>query len=266
MVNNKSTDGLNQLVENFVDGRDENTKQWQGGFWSPENVKVSTVESYLRGDLCIHFHFAVLGGGERPPRYYCALVKAKTPPDLQIRERDEVRIVDSDLSSSEAAQMEFTMLIDVVQAVENVDKSDLAGLAVIRLNALDIVLCPLSQPAHFVESTSGRKVAILFAGEKFVFFVKDRELGHFPRRAGFPDNQFMDGVVEGAAEVVENIPYDDRPVREGLGGVIDQEFISRLRITLTDDAVGLSFDELPNARLQFFEVLVGTTVLETRRF
>lgn len=221
--------------------------------YAPEHVDFDSLsepgylEQYLSGDVWFEVLFGFRASGHF--HTYCAILEFLDAPTTPREGRN---------AKSGGDRGEQAVLVSVPQEVENPQGVILRSVpSVIRLNGLN-------GSNSVGQNTLGQALEVVVAG--LTGIDEDGEGGLLIRLVGLQERQLPSNVIQGGAEVVDNVANYNRQAlgwrrlrRELVDIVIDV-----LTIEVTDRSIGVVLDEAFGFPLEFFKVSTRPLNLEPR--
>jgi hypothetical protein len=217
------------------------------------------LKDYVEGHVNFHLHLVVRRIG-CVPSDYCAIVRIPDDCELSVVNGDVSDKSQISRSGHPSTQMEFAVLVDVAEFMKQSMNRFTSCLPYVkRLQSLDQFPCLFGESADLVKAASSGRLPVLLPLEEDILVIEDRKLCSAQWSTGLQDRELVDKVVESGAKVVQNFPDDRRPVgRCSTDGVIDEQLLSGLKITLTPELIRFTVDEPDNLFLKLFELRFGS--------
>ena len=190
----------------------------------------SIAERYLRGDLCLYLRFFLDEvAGHRPDFFAVVHEPVQEVPTEDFTVQADVAPMGA---SAESGDIECMVLVDVGQFVKVPQGMNLVLVRseLVRLQRCDTIECE--------QGDAGKATSADALVEEVFLRGADWELRHLGGWEPVATDQFLCDVVEGRAEVVENVTDDYCEMERWLSGDVNhEEAVAVVRIALGSDFV-----------------------------
>jgi hypothetical protein len=235
-----------QVLDDRVD-RDaefvERLDQWP----AIQTWRTGNIENYIAGNLEIGCHGSVRRkGGHSPPYNFHASFERPWIGVFDVESLDASAFENSHLDAPEhLKQWQLLVLLRIRQFVHHPERCRWGILAPKRLKVLDESLNICSDPSDFLQSGC----------LEIALFDENGKLRSSYRPTGCVDRQMMNGIVEGAPQMMRDFAGDQGPACRDRFDLLDfAELLSRVEIGFDGDCVGLSLKPSDNIVFESIEL------------